>query len=66
MLYYFCKNNEVLIKNTKLSDLLHLEMNHYSAEATDDFEIKTSKDKKNPGMCPIFVLWFVDINLNRC
>lgn len=25
---------------------LHLEMNHYSAEPKDNFEIKTSKDKK--------------------
>lgn len=34
------------MKNTKLNDLLHLEINRYSAEAKDDFEIKTSKDIK--------------------
>lgn len=47
MLYsIFVKNNEVLINNTKLNDLLHLEMNHYSADTKYDFEIKTIKDIK--------------------
>lgn len=40
---------------------LHLEMNHYSAEAKDDFEIKTARTKK-PLEC---VLSFVDTNFSR-